>query len=102
MTVATYRCEAVRCGRDLRIRVTGRFGAPRLASALEESPGWAQERCDPRPATSGCLRICKLVSRVAGQIDVLRRFPALLSRETDSWHGGTADQSSSHQWCQRS
>src|SRR6266480_1682934 len=84
------------------LRVTARFGAPRPASALGDSQGSPRERCDRYPAIYGYSPISKRVSRAAGRTDVLKKFPAPLSREPDSWHGGMVDQLSSHQWYQRS
>src|SRR5437016_14494583 len=81
-------------GRPYGPMVTGRFGAPRQASALGESRSWAQERCDPLLPACGCSRISKLVLRVAGRTDVPQMFLAHLSRETEASDDGMADQTS--------
>src|SRR6266480_2737693 len=77
--------------------VTGRFGAPRPASALAESRRRTRERSDLLRPTCGCSRISRLVSRVVGRTDALRTLVTPLSHGTDSWRGGMADQLSLHQ-----
>src|SRR3989449_11753251 len=71
-------------GRAYGSMVTGRFGAPRLASALGESRRWAQARCDLLQPAYGCSRISKLVLRAVGRTDALRTLLTPLSHGIDS------------------